>query len=44
MESLHNGIRVRFEFESQQDSATFVADKLEVLRSTTGLALMPASA
>jgi hypothetical protein len=44
MEPLHDGIRVRFEFESQHDSGTFVADKLEVLRCTTALALMPVTA
>jgi hypothetical protein len=40
MEPLHDGFRVRFEFESQHDSGTFVAEKLEVLRCTTALKLM----
>jgi hypothetical protein len=41
MEPLYDRVRVRFEFDSQYDSGTYVAEKLEVLRCTTALALMP---
>jgi len=41
MEPLYDRVRVRFEFDSQNDSGTYVAEKLEVLRCTTALALMP---
>jgi hypothetical protein len=44
MEPLYDGTRVRFEFESQDDSGTFLAEKLELLRCTTALALMPTTA
>jgi hypothetical protein len=37
LEPLRNGVRVRFEFDSQDDSGTFVAGKLEVLRHTSAV-------
>jgi hypothetical protein len=37
LEPLRDGVRVRFEFDSQDDSGTFVAGKLEVLRHTSAV-------
>jgi hypothetical protein len=43
LEPLRDGVRVRFEFDSQDDSGTFVAGKLEVLRHTSAvMAAVPA--
>jgi hypothetical protein len=42
LEPLRDGVRVRFEFDGKDDSGTFVAEKLEVLRYTA--AVLPATA
>jgi hypothetical protein len=42
LEALRDGVRVRFEFDSKDESGTFVAEKLEVLRYTA--AVMPVTA
>jgi hypothetical protein len=42
MELLHDGVRVRFEFDTKDGAGTFVAEKLEVLRYTA--VVMPATA
>ena len=44
MEPLYDRVRVRFEFDNQNDSGTYVAEKLEVLRCTTASAFMPVTA